>query len=105
MSVMLGPCIFCCSVNVLFILFVVCLAVFVNCLVNNSPYVLVWLQICCLMLWKCLVWLDVLSWIDSEWSSKECVCCACDPSVHPSVPSICFVYVFICRRLSHHLGV
>ena len=27
-------------------------------------------------------------------SSKECVCCACDPSVHLSVPSIGFVYVF-----------
>ena len=24
------------------------------------------------------------------WSSKECTCCVCDPSVHLSVPSICF---------------
>ena len=22
----------------------------------------------------------VLCWIDHVWSSKECVCCACDPS-------------------------
>ena len=27
-------------------------------------------------------------WIDHVWSSKECVCCACDPSVHISVPSM-----------------
>ena len=45
------------------------------------------------MLCKCLVWVEVLCWIDSVWSSKECVCCACDPSVHLSVPSIGLVYV------------
>ena len=27
---------------------------------------------------------------------KECVCCACDPSVHLDVPSIGFVYVCVC---------
>ena len=26
-----------------------------------------------------------------------CVCCACDPSVHLDVPSICFVYVVYVR--------
>ena len=25
---------------------------------------------------------EVLCWIDPAWSSKECVCCACDPIVH-----------------------
>ena len=30
----------------------------------------------------CLV--DVLCWIDRIWSSKECACCVCDPSVHLS---------------------
>ena len=30
---------------------------------------------------------SVLWWIDRIWSSKEC---ACDPSVHLSVSSICF---------------
>ena len=39
------------------------------------------------------MWLDVLYWIYHVWSSKECVCCACDPSVHLSVLSICFVCV------------
>ena len=35
----------------------------------------------------------VLCWIDHVWSSKECVCCACDPSERLSTPSICFVCV------------
>ena len=39
----------------------------------------------------------VLCWIDRVWCSKEFVCVACDPSVHPSVPAIGFVYVFVCR--------
>ena len=33
--------------------------------------------------------------IDRVWSSKKCVCCACDPSVHLDVPSIGFVYVWV----------
>ena len=33
------------------------------------------------------------------------VCCACDPNEHLSALSICFVCVFICRKLSPHLGV
>ena len=46
----------------------------------------------------------VLCWIYHVWSSKECVCCACDPSEHLDAPSICFVCVFVCRKLSPHLG-
>ena len=53
----------------------------------------------------CLVCVVVLCWIDHVWSSKECVCCACDPSARLSAPSICFVCVFVCRKLSPHLGV
>ena len=41
----------------------------------------------------CLVWVEVPCLIDHVWSSKECACCACDPSVHQSVPSIGLVYV------------
>ena len=40
----------------------------------------------------------MLCWIDRVWSSKECVCCACYPSVHLSVHSIGFVYIFVCRN-------
>ena len=32
------------------------------------------------------------------------VCCACDPNERLSSPSICFVCVFVCRKLSPHLG-
>ena len=35
-------------------------------------------------------------WIDSVWSSKECACCASDPSVHLRVPSIgLFVFLYV----------
>ena len=37
--------------------------------------------------------------------SKECVCCACDPNERLSAPSIGFVCVFVCWKLSPHLGV
>ena len=42
----------------------------------------------------CLVCVAVLCWIDHVWSSKACVCCACDPNERLSAPSICFV----CRK-------
>ena len=51
------------------------------------------------------MWVEVLCWIDRVWSSKECVCCAYDHSVHLDVPSISFVYVCVCRKKSLHLGV
>ena len=36
-------------------------------------------------------------------SSKECTCCACDPSVHIGAHTIGFVYVFVCRKLSPYV--
>ena len=39
------------------------------------------------------VWCGWRCWIDRVWSSKVCAGCACDPSVHLSIPSIGFVYV------------
>ena len=39
------------------------------------------------------MWVYVICWIDRIWSSKECACCSCDPSVHLSVHSI-VVYMF-----------
>ena len=35
---------------------------------------------------------------------RVCVC-ACDPNERLSAPSIGFVCVFVCRKLSPHLGV
>ena len=37
----------------------------------------------------------MLYWIYRAWSSKEWVCCACDPSVRLDVPSI-YLFVFLC---------
>ena len=34
------------------------------------------------------MWVNVLCWIDRVWYVKECVCCACDPSVYLDVPSM-----------------
>ena len=39
------------------------------------------------------MWVRCLCWIDRVWSSTKCACCACDPSMHLSVPSICYVCV------------
>ena len=70
--------------------------VFVNCLVKQFA-------ICfCVVTILLLNVLDVFSVgapldIPCTWSSKEWACGARDPSVHLSVLSICFVYVFVCR--------
>ena len=89
----------------LFVLCVACLIVFVNCLVKQFAMCVGVVAILLLNVMMCLVCVVVLCWIDHVWSSKECVCCACDPSERLSAPSICFVCVFVCRKLSPHLGV
>ena len=48
---------------------------------------------------------EVLCWIDHVWSSKNVRVVPVKPSVHLSVPSIGFVYVFVCRKLSLHFRV
>ena len=79
----------CCPVNIYD-----CLScVFVNCLVKQFAICLGVVVILLLMLWKCLVWVEVLCLIDRVSSSKECACCVCESSVHISGPFIGFVYV------------
>ena len=51
------------------------------------------------------MWLEVLYWIGHVRSSIECVCCACGPSERLDAPSICFVCVFVCRKLPPEVGV
>ena len=100
MSMMLYSCIFlCCSVTGYVCL--VCLTVFVNCLVKQFAMCLG--VVANLLLYMCLVWVEVLCWIHRVWSSTECAWYACNPSVHLSVPSICFVCVCVFRKLSPHL--
>ena len=43
-------------------------------------------------------------WIDHVWSFKEGVCCVCDANEHLDAPSIGSVCVFVCQKLSSHLG-
>ena len=74
---------------------------FVNCLVKQFAMCVVVVAILLLNVMDVVV----LCWIDHVWSSKECVCCACDPNERLSAPSICFVCVFVCQKLSPHLGV
>ena len=78
---------------------------FVNCLGKQFAMCLGVVAILFLNVMEYLVCVVVLCWIERVWSSKECTCCAFDPSVHLSVPSISFVCVFVCRKLSPHLRV
>ena len=50
------------------------------------------------------MWLEVLYRIYHAWSSIECLCCACGTSERLFANSICFVCVFVCQKLSPHLG-
>ena len=91
-SVMLYPCILCVALLMdLFVLGVACLTVFVNCL---GVVVILLLNVMvssvgggALLDRPCMVF-------------QECACCACDPSVHLSVPSIGFVYVLYVGRIT-----
>ena len=49
--------------------------------------------------------IDVFSVCGGALLDRPCVCCACDPNERLRAPSICFVCVFVCRKLSPHLGV
>ena len=105
-SVMLYPCILCVSLLVdLFVLCVACLIVFVNCLVKQFA---ICLGVVVILL---LNEMEVFSVGGGALLNRpcmvfqKCACCVCDPSVHLSVPSIGFVYVFICLKLSPHLRV
>ena len=95
------PCMLC--VALLMCLFVLCVAyltVFVNCLVKQFAMCLGVVAILLLNV------MDVFSVGGGSLLDRPCmVCCACDPNERLSAPSICFVCVFVCRKLSPHLGV
>ena len=78
----------------LFVLCVVCLTVFVNCLVKQFA---ICLDVVVILLFN--VRFEMFWWIDHVWYSKECVCCASDPSVRLDAPYICLVCVVVCRKL------
>ena len=94
----------CCSVNVS-VCFVCCvLDSVVNCLVKQFAMCVGVVAILLLNV------MDVFNVCGGALLDRPCmvfqrVCCACDPSERLSAPSICFVCVFVCRKLSPHLGV
>ena len=105
-SVMLYPCMLCVALLMdLFVLCVACLTVLVNCLVKQF---VICLGVVTILLLNVM---EVFSVGGSALLDIPCMffqrsaCCACDPSVHLRVPSIGFVYVFVCRKLSPHLRV
>ena len=84
----------CCSVNGSVCL--VCLTVFVNCLVKQFAMCLGVVAILLLYVMDLFSVGKVLCWIARVWASKECACCASDPGIHLSVPSIClFVFLYV----------
>ena len=108
MSVMLYPCMLCVALLMCLCVCFVCyvLTVFVNCLVKQFAMCLGVVAILLLNV------MDVFSVCGGALLDRPCmvfqrvcVCCACDPNERLSAPSICFVCVFVCRKLSPHLGV
>ena len=99
MSVTLYPCMFCVSLLMLFCVLRVCemFGETIRNVFGCSCYFVVeyYGSVCggALLDRPCLVF------------QRMCVCCACDPSERLGAPSICFVCVFVCRKLSSHLGV
>ena len=81
------------------------LSVFVNCLVKQFA---ICLGVVVILLLNVM---EVLRVGGGALLDRPCIVfqkivwCACDPSVRLDVPSIYFVYVWVCRKLSPHLGV
>ena len=90
----------------LFVLCVASLTVLVNCLVKQFAMCLGVVAMLLLNVMEVFrVCGDALLDRPCMVFQRVCVCCACDPNERLSAPSICFVCVFVCRKLSPHLGV
>ena len=105
-SVMLYPCMLCVALSMdLFVLCVACLPVFVNGLVKQFAN--------CLGVFVSLLLnvMELLSVVGGALFDRPCMVfhrmcvCTCGPSERLDAPSICFVCVFVCLKLTPHLGV
>ena len=78
-----------------FVLCVLCLTVLVNCLLNAFATCVGEVNVFSLkvmvLFWGCVVYY----WLIRVLSSKEYMCCVCDPSVCLGVPSICQICVYV----------
>ena len=100
LSAMLYRCMFCDALSMdLFVMYVVCMTVFVNCLLKQLA---ICLGVVVILLLNGMVLFSVVGGALLNRLCM-CMCCACDPSVRLDAPSICFVCVY--RRLSPHLRV
>ena len=89
-----------CSLSVflsmcLFVLCVLCLTVLVNCLLNVFAICVGEVNVFSLKVIVFFLGWVVFCWLVRVLSSKEYVCCVCDPSVCLGVPSICQFRVFV----------
>ena len=71
----------------LFVLCVLCLPVLVNCLLNGFAICVGEVNVSSLKVMVLFWTVLVFCWLVSVLSSKECVCCVCDPRVCLGVPS------------------
>ena len=94
-SVMLVVCSFSVFLSMcLFVLCVLCLTVLVNCLLNVFAICVGEVNVFSLKVIGLFLGC-VFCWLIRVLSSKEYVCCVCDPSVCLGVPSICQICVFV----------
>ena len=89
-----------CSLSVflsmcLFVLCVLCLTVLVNCLLNVFAICVGEVSVFSLKVMVLFWCVLVFCWLAGVSSSKEYVCCVCDPSLCLGVPSICQICVFV----------
>ena len=96
MSVMLVVCSLSVFLSIcLFVLCVLCFTVLVNCLLNAFAICVGEVSVFSLKV-MVLFWVVlVFCWLVRVLSSKEYVCCVCDPCVCLRVPSICQICVFV----------
>ena len=87
MSVFLDMC--------LFVVCVLCLTVLVNCLLNAFSICVGEVNVFSLKVIVLFWVVYCFRWLISVLSSKEYVCCVCDPSVCLGIPSICQICVFV----------
>ena len=99
-SVVVSVMLVVCSLSVflsmcLFVLCVLCLTVLVNCLLNAFAICVGEVNVFSLKVMVLFWVVFVFCWLIRVLSSKEYVCCVCDPSVCLGVPSICLICVFV----------
>ena len=79
----------------LFVLCVLCLTVLVNCLLNAFAICVGDVNVFSLRVIVLFLGSVGFCWLVRVLSSKEYVCCVCDPSVCLGIPPICQICVFV----------